>query len=207
MSLPHPPLLLVTDRQQALQPLAVILERAFAAGCRWASIREKDLPPEEQIELLHSLMGLARSYQATLTLHGAPALAHAGGADGVHLAAGSDVGTARALLGSKALIGISIHSAEEAACLDPDLIDYAILGPIFDTASKPGYGPGLGVEGIRAARRVSRVPIVAIGGLTPAFATDVLRAGASGIAAMGGIMRAPDPGRETEQFLAMLQMD
>lgn len=207
MRLPHPPLLVVTDRKQARQPLPDILEEAFAAGCRWASIREKDLPPGEQLALIRMLMPVARAYGATLTLHGDPAIAHGGAADGVHLSAGSDAKAARALLGKNALIGMSIHSAEEAACLDPAVVDYAVLGPIHETESKPGYGPGLGDAGVRAVEKESGVPIVAIGGLTPALVPDTMRAGASGIAVMGAIMRAPDPGRVTEQFLAALRTD
>ena len=57
---------------------------------------------------------------------------------------------ARALLGADALIGRSIHYVAEAAALDPGLFDYAVAGPAFPTASKPGYGPALGREGLAA---------------------------------------------------------
>lgn len=190
-----------------MQPLPAILEAAFAAGCRWASIREKDLSHGEQLARIRILLPVARAYGAILTLHGDPAIAHEGAADGVHLAAGSDAKAARALLGKNALIGISIHSAEEAAGLDGAVVDYAVLGPIHETESKPGYGPGLGHAGVRAARTASRVPIVAIGGVTSAVVPDLVRAGASGIAVMGGIMRAPDPRRETEGFLGALRTE
>ena len=82
-------LLLVTDRKQAAGPLAGILDDAFAAGCRWASLREKDLPAEEQVQLARDLLALARRFGARLTLHGDPNLAFAAGVDGVHLPAGS----------------------------------------------------------------------------------------------------------------------
>ena len=96
-------LLLVTDRRQAAAPLSDMLGAAFAAGCRWASLREKDLPAEEQVQLARELLPLARRFGARLTLHGDPNLALAAGVDGVHLPAGGDVAAARAALGPDAL--------------------------------------------------------------------------------------------------------
>ncbi|MFL5064124.1 MAG: thiamine phosphate synthase, partial [Xanthobacteraceae bacterium] len=110
MALPSPPLLLVTDRTQARAPLDEIVGAAFAAGCRWASLREKDLPPAEQVALAKRLLPTARASQARLTLHGDPVLAHAAGLDGVHLSAGGNPALARQLLGRGALIGMSIHT-------------------------------------------------------------------------------------------------
>src|SRR5215211_7948213 len=156
MTLPSPPLLLVTDRRQARAPLEEILGAAFAAGCRWASVREKDLPSAEQVALARRLLPIARASQARLTLHG----------DGVHLSAGGNPALARQLLGSGALIGISVHAAEEVALLDPAVVDYAIAGPAYATPSKPGYGPFLGPLGIGDIRRATAVPIIAIGGIT-----------------------------------------
>jgi thiamine-phosphate pyrophosphorylase len=199
-----PPLLVVTDRQQAVAPLAEILEAAFAAGCRWASLREKDLPEDGQITLAHSLLPIVRRWNARLTLHGDPELARAAGVDGVHLPGGGDASAARALLGAGALIGLSIHCVAEAHTLDPATVDYAIAGPAFETASKPGYGPALGVEGIRAIASATRVPIIAIGGVTPMLVPEVMAAGATGIAVMGSVMRSRDPGGEVRALLASL---
>ncbi len=56
MQLPDPPLLLVTDRRQARRPLAEIVAAALAAGCRWVSLREKDLPEDEQVPLARALL-------------------------------------------------------------------------------------------------------------------------------------------------------
>jgi thiamine-phosphate pyrophosphorylase len=191
--LPFPPLLLVTDRAQARRPLEEIVARACAAGCRWVSLREKDLPANEQIALARSLMPIAQRFDARLTLHGDADLARAAGLDGVHLSARDDAAAARAALGPEALIGISIHSAAEAAALDPVMIDYAVAGPAYLTASKPGYGPALGPGGFAAICRAARVPVVAIGGIEPENEAAVLAAGAAGIAVMGSVMRAEDP--------------
>jgi thiamine-phosphate pyrophosphorylase len=204
MKLPDPPLLVVTDRRQARLPLAEVVRAALTAGCRWVSLREKDLSDADQGALAKTLLPIARRYGALLTLHGDAALAKACGVDGVHLPAGSDLIAGRALLGPDKLIGVSLHTVTEAEAIDPNVIDYAIAGPAFETASKPGYGPEIGRKGLAEIAGTARVPIVAIGGLNATRAAEVLAAGPAGIAVMGGVMRAADPGREVRALLAIL---
>ena len=201
MRLPEPPLLLITDRAQARRPLSDILDETFAAGCRWASLREKDLPLAEQIALAQSLKPLARKFNARLMLHGEASAARAAEVTGVHLRAGSDVAAARAVLGPDALIGLSIHSAADLGGLTT-MPDYVIAGPAFATASKPGYGPALGPGGLAAIVRLSPVPVLAVGGLAAGSVGDVVRAGAHGAAVMGGVMRAADVSQEIGGLLA-----
>ncbi len=202
MRLPDPPLLLVTDRQQARLPLAEVVMAALAAGCRWVSVREKDLAADDQVALVRTLLPTARRHGARLTVHGEAALAKACGADGVHLPAGSDPARSRALLGPGALIGVSIHTVTEAEAIDPAAVDYAVAGPAFETASKPGYGPEIGRKGLGEIARAARVPILAIGGINVARVAEVLAAGPAGIAVMGGVMRAADPGQAMRALLA-----
>jgi thiamine-phosphate pyrophosphorylase len=204
VKLPEPPLLLITDRLQAKLPLPEIIENACAAGCRWLSLREKDLAAPEQMALAHELLAIARRWGARLTLHGDAELARKAGADGVHLPAGSDVRMARALLGSEKFLGISIHSVAEAKMLDPALVDYAIAGPAYETASKPGYGPALGAAGIAAICSQAAVPILAIGAITADTVGPMLDAGAAGVAVMGSVMRANAPGLKIERLIAAL---
>jgi thiamine-phosphate pyrophosphorylase len=204
MKIPSPPLLLITDRKQAARSLDEILAAAFAAGCRWASLREKDLPVDGQVALARRLLPVARRHGATLTLHGDAEAAARAGADGVHLPAGSDARAARVRLGAAALIGLSIHTPAEADALDPAVLDYAVIGPAYATASKPGYGPALGVAGVAEVVRRSRVPIVAVGGIVPDVIADIVTAGAAGIAVMGSVMRAADASQEVRALIAAL---
>jgi thiamine-phosphate pyrophosphorylase len=203
--LPDPPLLIVTDRHQATRPLEHILDGAFAAGCRWASVREKDLPGEQQIVLARRLLPLARDWGARLTLHGSPVLARDADLDGVHLPAGANAAAARQMLGRHALIGISIHKVEEAAKLDPHIVDYAIAGPAYATPSKPQHGPILGMVGIQKIADATKVPIIAIGGITAGAVPEMHVGGAVGVAVMGGIMRADDPCRVVTELVAALR--
>ncbi len=204
MKLPDPALLVITDRRQARMPIADIVEAAAAAGCRWISVREKDLPADEQVALAKSLLPIARRFGARLMLHGDAGLAEAAGLDGAHLPAGGDAARARALLGKERLLGISIHSVAEAGRLDPALVDYAIAGPAYETESKPGYGPQLGAEGIAAITSATSVPILAIGGITADSARPMLKSRAAGVAVMGTVMRSNAPGEEIRRLLAAL---
>src|SRR5690348_2874023 len=124
MTLPDPPLLLVTDRHQARQPLVEVVAAAIAGGCRWISLREKDLPEDEQITLARMLAPVAWRNGARLCVHGAATLAKAANIDGVHLPSGSDPAAARELLGPGKLIGVSIHTVTEAEAIDAATVDY-----------------------------------------------------------------------------------
>jgi thiamine-phosphate pyrophosphorylase len=202
--LPEPALLVITDRRRARMPLGDIVEAAGAAGCRWFSVREKDLSAEEQVALAKSLLRITRRFGARLMLHGDARLAKTAGLDGVHLPAGGDAAHARTLLGRARLVGISIHSAAEAAKLDPALVDYAIAGPAYDTGSKPGYGPALGPAGIAAIASGAPVAILAIGGITADSAHRMLKSRAAGVAVMGSVMRSSAPGEEIRRLIAAL---
>jgi thiamine-phosphate pyrophosphorylase len=203
--LPDPPLLLVTDRRQARHSLAVIVSAALDAGCRWISLREKDLPEDEQVPLARSLITRARRQGAKLTMHGEASLAKLAGVDGAHLPSGADPAAARALLGRDKLIGVSIHTVTEAEAIDPRCVDYALAGPAFETPSKPGYGPEIGRKGFLAIAHAAQVPVLAIGGINAARIAELIAAGAAGVAVMGGVMRAADPALQTGGLIAALK--
>lgn len=200
--LPDPPLLLITDRAQACGDLATVVAAACAGGCRWVSLREKDLPETDQLALFAGLRAALSAFDVRLTLHGSAALAQAAGADGVHLPSGADPAAARALLGPGALIGLSTHRPVEAAAVDPALLDYVTASPVFLSASKPGYGPELGFDGLAAFAARAYVPVIALGGIDAGTAGLCRDAGAAGIAVMGAVMRATDPRALTRDLVA-----
>jgi thiamine-phosphate pyrophosphorylase len=205
LRLPEPPLLLVTDRRQARQPLAAVVAAALEAGCRWVSLREKDLPEDEQVLLARSLILLARRHGAKLIVHGEASLAKRVGTDGVHLPSGADAAAARALLGQDKLIGVSIHTVTEAEAIDPRCVDYVLAGPAFETPSKPGYGPEIGRKGFADIARAAPVPVLAIGGINAPRIGELIAAGAAGVAVMGGVMRAAEPAQEAAGLVATLR--
>jgi thiamine-phosphate diphosphorylase len=120
------------------------------------------------------------------------------GAAGVHLPEnGLPDDVARRLLGPGALIGRSTHSAAAAHAARDRGVDYIFLGPIWETRSHPHRAP-LGPGEIE---RVSGVPVIAIGGITPDRARTCRDAGAWGVAAISALWRSPDPGSAAREFL------
>jgi thiamine-phosphate pyrophosphorylase len=200
-------LLLVTDRHQAAVPLDEIVAQAAAAGARWIWLRDRDLPAAERRAVAQRLLALVRPHGAKLSLGGDVALAAEIAADGVHLAANAPIAAARARLGARALIGVSAHGDADVAAAAAAGADYATLSPIFASASKPGYGPALGVAALAHAVPHG-LPVLALGGVTAERADACLRAGAAGIAVMGEVMRAagrPDGVRDSVQrYMAAL---
>jgi thiamine-phosphate pyrophosphorylase len=204
VNLPDPPLLVISDRSQARRPLIEIAEAAFRAGCRWFSLREKDLPAADRLGLLRTLVALGHPFGATITAHEDIEAAVAAGADGVHLPGGGDPGSAHRRLPT-GLIGVSAHAPQEAAAQLDAGADYVTLSPIFLTASKPGYGPAVGLGALAAAARLSSGPVIALGGVNEDNIAACLAAGARGIAAMGEIMRAADPEATVRRLIAAIE--
>jgi thiamine-phosphate pyrophosphorylase len=173
----------------------------FEGGCRWFSLREKDLPAAERRALLAELVALGRRYGATIMAHEDIDAVEAVGAAGAHLPSGSDPAAARRRL-RQLLIGASAHSSAEAAALLGAGADYVTLSPIFLTDSKPGYGPAIGLDTLAAAARTAPGPIIALAGIGPDNAAACIAAGARGVAVMGEVMRAADPEKMVRRLLA-----
>jgi thiamine-phosphate pyrophosphorylase len=194
VDLPAPPVLLITDRKQARRPLEEVVTDALRGGCCWISLREKDLPAEDQAALARQLARLAAPFGARIMLHGDPRIARETGLFGVHLPVGGDVRVARAALGPAAWVSASAHSFDEVLAAAAGGVDAVTLSPVFASASKPGYGPALCLEALAQSARRSPVPVIALGGITDHSSLRAcLEAGASGVAVMGVIMRAADP--------------
>ena len=191
-SLPRPPILVISDRRQARQPLEQVAEAVFAAGGRWFLLREKDLTPDARLALVRRIQAIARSYGATVMVSADVEAAKASGTAGVHVPGNGDVSAARAALGTGALIGYSAHDVTSADVAARAGANYVTLSPIFASASKPGYGPALGLAGLRAAARLP-MPVLALGGVTVETIADCLAAGAAGVAVMGAVMAAANP--------------
>lgn len=196
--LPRPPVLLITDRKMAVRPLTDVAAAALAGGCRWILVREKDLEPDDLLPLVADIVRLAEPHGALVSVSGNAVVAAKAGAKGVHLpqdgAHADAVAEARQRLGGDALIGVSTHSIAEAQAAARDGADYATYSPIFLTASKPGYGPALGLDQLADATANVLLPLVALAGIDATNAAGCREAGAAGIAVMGSIMRATDPG-------------
>ena len=195
MSFPAAPvLMLVTDRTLTggIDGLIEQVSRAIEGGVNVVQLREKDLGGGELGSLADSLRS-ALLGRAALLLNGAPAVALAARADGVHLTEdGLSVASTKRASGNRLLVGQSVHSAESAQRAEREGADYIVLGTIYPSRSHPGGQTG-GLTLVEQVTRLLRIPVIAIGGITVKNAADVIRAGADGIAVISAILGQPDP--------------
>ncbi len=188
-AIPDPPLMLVTDRKQARHPLSFIIEEACRAGCRWISIREKDLGFAELEALYYELLPITQKWNALLSVHTSAVVARKLDVQALHLAAHEDGYAARKLMGANCLIGQSCHTAEECSALDTRYLDYGMLGPLFPTNSKPGYEAQFFWNDIHTLTNKTVLPLIGIGGIQAETVYEVKKTGLYGIAVMGKAMR------------------
>ncbi len=194
--MPLPRLVVLTDRHRseaASRPLVVTVERAVAAGAKAVLLREKDLATSERRALARDVAAVVHAAAAMLLVASDIDLAHEVGADAVHLAA-SDRWPARGELGGL-LAGRSCHTVSDVATAGLCAAAYVTLSPVHRTASKPGYGPPLSLEELaEGCRAPGAPPVFALGGIEPGRAAPCIEAGAAGVAVMGAVMAAPEPG-------------
>ena len=191
-----PRLLVLTDRRQL--PVGRTIEdtvvRCAEAGATTVVLRELDLAATERAELAATLAGHVQVVSARTAL---------AGATGVHLAAHQPVGAAGGVAH-----GRSCHDDDEVARAGSEGAAYVTVSPVAPTASKPGYGPALGLDGVRrAVAAAGGTPVLALGGVRPSAVADLRAAGAHGIAVMGAVMRAADPATVVSRLLAEMGED
>jgi thiamine-phosphate pyrophosphorylase len=198
---------LITDRHQTRgRSLPEICHAAFRAGVHAVQLREKDLPTRAFLALVRELASLANVHGARLLINDRIDIALATKVGGVHLpAAGLPAMAARRLLGMDSLIGVSTHSADEAAAAEAEGADFVVLGPIFETPAKRSYGSPIGLTELERARDRCRIPVFAIGGITKDRVRDVRQSGAHGVAVVSSVMAAGDVERACREFLEALE--
>jgi len=196
---------LVTDRTQtAGRALPDVVAAALRGGARAVQLRERGLETRELLALAEHLRRLTREAGAALLINDRIDVALACDADGVQLPESSfSVSDARALLGPKRLIGVSIHSTTSFAAAAASGADFAVLGPVYDTPSKRQFGAPLGVDAFAAARAAARLPLFAIGGVDLDRVAAVHHAGADGIAVIRAVLAADDPEQAARSLLAL----
>ena len=172
---------------------------AAANQCAALQYRNKSAGEAVQFEQARRLAALARANGVPFIVNDDVRLAIALGADGVHLGRDDgDLGAARAALRGK-LLGVSCYDSVAAARSAVAAgADYIAFGSVFPSATKPGA--------VRAPLRlfeeakVLGVPLVAIGGITPQNAAEVLRAGADALAVISALFDAPDIAAKAREF-------
>jgi len=168
--------------------------RAVAGGATMVQLRDKQAGTRCVIETGRALKQALAGTNAKLIVNDDVAAAIAIGADGLHIGQGDmSVAEARARIGRKAILGLSVETPELAAAADPALVDYIGAGPVFATPTKLDHKLPVGFDGLAAQIAASPVPAVAIGGLKARHVAEVLSVGAAGIAVVSAICGQPDP--------------
>jgi thiamine-phosphate pyrophosphorylase len=196
-------LLVVTDRHQTKgRPLVPLLQRVLAAGTPAIQLRERDLSVRELLTLAREVQAVTAPHRSQLLINDRIDVALTLEGAGVHLRSNSlPVSVARQLLGAQRLLGISVHSIEEAVQAELQGADYIILGPLYATPSKQMFGPPLGIHVLEKACGLVRIPILGIGGVTAMRAREMRRAGAFGAAVITAILSAKDVESATGELL------
>jgi thiamine-phosphate pyrophosphorylase len=165
--------------------LAALRGGATAIQLRAPELRDEDLEP-----LAAELAARCRDAGVLFVVNDRVEVAAAVGA-GAHVGQGDDPSAARARLGRASPLGISVSTVEEALAAADAGADY--LGvTVWATPTKPEAAPR-GIHGLRAVVDATRLPVVAIGGIDATNASEVILAGASGVAVVSAVGAAPDP--------------
>ena len=187
------------------KPLRNALTQSARAGVRIVQYRNKTASMKDAFAEALPLRKLAAELDVLFIVNDRCDLAQAVDADGVHLGQGDlPLELARKVMGPDKLIGISTHNPDqvrEASAGKPDYLGY---GPIFKPGSKQDHDPVVGIEGLRAIRALTLLPVFAIGGITVENVGAVMQAGANGVAVISAILKAPDITQAVSEFLAQM---
>lgn len=189
----------------------VDLARAVAAGgAGIIQLRDKNSTTRDMIARGKAVVAALKGSGVPLLIDDRVDVALAAGVAGVHLGQEDmQPDIARRLLGEDAIIGITVRSEEEAREAAIDIVDYVGVGGVFSSFSKDNPSPPIGLAGLARlsgllrARRAD-IPIVAIAGIDPGNAADIIAAGADGIAVISALAKAIDPAAAARQLRALV---
>jgi thiamine-phosphate pyrophosphorylase len=181
-----------------------LAEKLASAGVELIQLRAKSLTSRQFHELSRALLSGLASHAVRVIVNDRPDIAAIAGAHGVHVGQEDlPVENARKICLPPQWVGVSTHNLEQLRAADLTSADYIAVGPVFPTATKQNPDPVVGIEFLRAAGKITRKPLVAIGGITVQSAGDVFRAGADSVAVISDLALAPDPAQRAREYLAI----
>jgi thiamine-phosphate pyrophosphorylase len=187
------------------------LSRLVAAGgATLVQLRDKHGETRAMVEEARAIREKLAPMHVPLLINDRVDVALAASAGGVHV--GQDdmaVEDARRLLGSDAIIGLSIKTLAQAEAAPVELLDYAAIGGVFATSSKDNPDPPIGVDGLRRIAQVFRrrrpdLPLCAIAGIDAGNAGATIAAGADGVAIISALSLSPSPPDAARQLRAII---
>ncbi|MBY5518157.1 thiamine phosphate synthase [Rhizobium leguminosarum] len=179
---------------------------AVAGGATMVQLRDKHAGTIRMIETGRALKQALNGTGALLIVNDDVEAAIAIGADGLHIGQEDmDARKARTMVGAEMILGLSVESEALANAVNPDLVDYTGVGPVFATPTKADHKQPIGFDGLARLVKASPVPSVAIGGLKADHVAQVFAAGASGLAVVSAICGTPDPEAATRRIAAEIR--
>ena len=201
-----PALYAILDPSLIATPLTPFAENLAAAGVRLIQLRDKQGTSRELFEHARELAQALQRRGIQFILNDRPDIAAIAGASGVHVGQEDlPVEDARRIVGPSRWVGVSTHNLEQFREAIVTSADYIAVGPIFPTTTKANPDPVVGVQFVREARKLTRKPLVAIGGITLENAAEVFAAGGDSVAVIRDLLDAPDPARRAKEFLALAE--
>jgi thiamine-phosphate pyrophosphorylase len=185
--------------------LVAVAGELTAGGCALLQYRNKNGDARVILEHARALkQRLGTQDSVRLIMNDRSDLCLAADFDGVHVGQ-NDLSpeSVRGIIGADRWLGVSTHNPEQVREADLTSADYLAIGPVFATFSKDKPDPVVGLEGVRQARRLTRKPLVAIGGITRANAASVIEAGADSVAVISDLLR--EPRKSAEEFFRILR--
>ncbi len=197
--------MVITDRRLAgPRGWVAVVQAALEAGATAVQLRDKEATSAELFGMARELEPLVRHHGALFLVNDRFDVALAVNADGVHL--GDDdlpVTAARRAVPRDFVIGRSADTEDAARAAESAGADYLGVGSVFGTSTKAEVaGEVIGTDQLARVARAVTIPVVGIGGVTPANAAQVAAAGAAGIAVVSAVMAARDPAAATRELLA-----
>ena len=195
------PIYVITDPDADL----CIAEQARAAargGADWVQLRDKTAPDDDLAALVRRLLPEMAVLGALLIVNDRVEVALATGAHGLHVGQGDgDAVAIRHRMPPGMILGLSIETVGQTRLIPPG-VDYIGAGPVRATPTKPDHATPIGFDGLAQIVAATALPTYAIGGLKPGDAAAVCATGASGMAVVSAVTRAPDPEAATRALLA-----
>jgi thiamine-phosphate diphosphorylase len=181
---------------------------ALDAGVTCLQLRWKSASDRELHRLASTLASLAHEHQVPFLVNDRLDIALAAGADGVHLGAEDlPLDVARRLAGPAFIVGYSPESDDRIRYAASHGATYLGIGPFFETGTKADAGAALGPVEFSRRRRLTSLPVVAIGGIDAANAHKPMRAGANGVAVASAIAGAADAAGATRTLSRALNRE
>lgn len=182
-------------------------EEALEGGVTIVQLRAPTWKKRALAACARDLLEILRPRGIPLIINDHADVAAAVGADGLHV--GQDdlsSADARRIIGPDMILGLSAGNVDEVRGVDPALVDYLGIGPVWATATKKDAGAAVGLEGLASLSAASPLPVVAIGGIGASNAADVMRTGVDGIAVVSAICGQALPRTAAENLLAQLRI-